>query len=243
VNSKLRAIVHMAGVSYIRVMDKLISAYIGGDRAPAFFDAAKTWPAVTKVDQNYGAILQELNVVLRQRQSIRSVHETLHWHPDIEGWRVLSIYFYGMRDQFPNQKLFPETVAVLDQIPNLVDGWFSILEPGKSIVAHRGTYRGFLRYHTAFKVPENNPPHIRVKDQFYTWKEGESVMFDDRHEHEVYNNSDDVRVVLITDVLRPLPWFLHYPNVLATIGLGRLFIRPAIKNKTLDLKADLLDVA
>lgn len=44
---------------------------------------------------------------------------------------------------------------------------------------------------------------MRVRDKFHTWKEGQSIVFDDSLEHEVYNQSDDIRVVLIA---------LHFAN-------------------------------
>jgi aspartyl/asparaginyl beta-hydroxylase (cupin superfamily) len=53
---------------------------------------------------------------------------------------------------------------------------------------------------------------MRVKDQYYTWKEGQSIVFDDSWEHEVYNRSDDLRVVLLVDFLRPMPLPLHVVN-------------------------------
>lgn len=53
---------------------------------------------------------------------------------------------------------------------------------------------------------------MRVRDQFHTWEEGRSIVFDDSLEHEVYNKSDDLRVVLIVDFLRPMPFRLHAIN-------------------------------
>jgi beta-hydroxylase len=45
---------------------------------------------------------------------------------------------------------------------------------------------------------------IRLDTDTYYWKEGESFIFDDTREHEVWNDSDAVRVVLFVDVLRPM---------------------------------------
>lgn len=115
---------------------------------------------------------------------------------------------------------------MLEEIPNLLCGWFSILEPKKSIKAHSGRYRGFLRYHIAFKVPADAPPKLRVKDESYEWKERESVLFDDRHEHEVYNESADYRIVLIVDVMRPLPWHFHLLNLVAVKSLSLIVAKP-----------------
>jgi aspartyl/asparaginyl beta-hydroxylase (cupin superfamily) len=99
----------------------------------------------------------------------------------------------------------PKTCAALDRIPRpyLSQAFFSILDPGKSIPAHTGPTRAYIRYHLGLRVPKENPPTIRVKDQHYTWKEGESVLFDDSWEHEITNHSNEVRAVLIVDVMRP----------------------------------------
>jgi aspartyl/asparaginyl beta-hydroxylase (cupin superfamily) len=45
---------------------------------------------------------------------------------------------------------------------------------------------------------------MRIKDQIVTWKEGEGFLFDDTWDHEVTNHSQDIRVVLVVDLLRPL---------------------------------------
>ena len=47
---------------------------------------------------------------------------------------------------------------------------------------------------------------MRVKDQLHTWEEGKSILFDDSWNHEVYNKSDDLRVVLLVDIFRPMPF-------------------------------------
>ena len=54
------------------------------------------------------------------------------------------------------------------------------------------------------------------------WKEGESILFDDSWEHEVYNKSNDIRVVLIVDFLRPMPFHLHAINWGITKTLNRV---------------------
>ena len=82
-------------------------------------------------------------------------------------------------------------------------------------------YLGYLRYHLGLVVPKNNPPSMRVNDQIHIWEEGKSILFDDSWEHEVYNKSDGLRVVLIVDLLRPMPRPLHAINTLLTHVLGR----------------------
>ena len=47
-----------------------------------------------------------------------------------------------------------------------------------------------------------------VRGRRYYWHEGEGVVFDDTYLHDAANESDDVRVVLWLDLLKPLPWYL-----------------------------------
>lgn len=120
-----------------------------------------------------------------------------------------------------NQARCPLTTALLHKIPNVYQAFFSILDPKKSIPAHSGSYLGYLRYHLGLQVPKDNPPRMRVKDQIHTWEEGRSIVFDDSWEHEVYNESEDIRAVLIVDFLRPLPLHLHATNWTVTRVLMR----------------------
>jgi aspartyl/asparaginyl beta-hydroxylase (cupin superfamily) len=57
------------------------------------------------------------------------------------------------------------------------------------------------------------PCAIERSEKYY-WHEGEGVVFDDTYLHEARNESDQPRVVLYLDLLKPLPWFLRYPNKL-----------------------------
>ena len=45
---------------------------------------------------------------------------------------------------------------------------------------------------------------MRVDDQIKVWKPGEAFVFDDTYEHEVRNDTDEERVVLILDFDRPM---------------------------------------
>ena len=107
----------------------------------------------------------------------------------------------------------PEDLGAAGRDPRALPG--VLLDPrgGKSIPVHEGPYRGYLRYHLGLVVPAEDPPSIRIKDQHYTWREGESILFDDSWEHEVINHCPEDRVVLIVDIRRPdaLPLRRHQP--------------------------------
>jgi beta-hydroxylase len=61
-----------------------------------------------------------------------------------------------------------------------------------------------MRYKLAIKVPRDRENvFICVNGEKYNWTEGEGVLFDDTYPHKVYNNTNEDRVVLYMDVLRP----------------------------------------
>src|SRR5690606_823226 len=81
------------------------------------------------------------------------------------------------------------------------------------IPPHRGPYAGVLRYHLGLIVPEPiSEVKIRVDKDFGYWEEGKSLIFDDTYEHEVWNNTDNYRVVLFVDFVRPLEGFVKKIN-------------------------------
>ena len=82
---------------------------------------------------------------------------------------------------------------------------FSILAPGYHIPAHKGVTKGILRSHLGLIIPkEREKCRIRVDDVITPWKEGEIFVFDDTYEHEVWNDTDEERVILLFDFDRPM---------------------------------------
>jgi beta-hydroxylase len=66
-------------------------------------------------------------------------------------------------------------------------------------------YKGVLRYHLGLIVPgPAGSCKIRVGNDVRSWQEGKSLIFDDSHPHEVWNECDSYRVVLFVDFVRPL---------------------------------------
>jgi len=192
-------------------LNKFYDLRIGGSRRPVFFDISATRPELLELDRNYQVIREELMGILSEKQAIPRYHEldqmqyniSARVNPDRD-WKIYPLNLMGVKPKAYCARC-PRTTALLDGIPGLFEAFFSILERGKSIPHHEGPYRGYIRYYLGLIVPEKNPPSIRVKDQEYTWKEGESVLFDDSWDHEVYNQCDADRVVLIVDIRRPMP--------------------------------------
>jgi ornithine lipid ester-linked acyl 2-hydroxylase len=119
------------------------------------------------------------------------------------------------------------------RIPGMTTARFSILSPRKHILDHRGPYKGVLRYHLGLIVPkETEACRIRVGEDFRHWEQGESMIFDDTYNHEVWNDTDETRVVLFVDVLRPLPspWAQLNRAIVKAIGYSP-FVLDAKRNQ------------
>jgi aspartyl/asparaginyl beta-hydroxylase (cupin superfamily) len=215
-------------VSYLRgplkylwpvvLLNAFFDRYTGGPNRPAFFDIDTTFPALNLITAHQSVIKEELDAILAAKRAIPSYHDIDFIQFPISGkldkdkdWKVFMLYAMGERPA-ANRSLCPGTCALLQEIPDLFQAFFSILDGGKSIPPHTGPYRGYLRYHLALKVPTKNPPSLRVANQWYVWQEGKAMLFDDTYYHEVVNKADDERVVLVVDVLRPMPPVAHFVN-------------------------------
>ena len=183
----------------------------GGRNRPVFFDVDRTCPQLRALERHFPAVRAELLSRLAEKGAIPRYHDLDPMQTNISGtvdadkdWKVFYLYAIGEKPA-ANRASCPTTSRLLDDVPGLFQAFFSILDGGKSVPAHCGPYRGYLRYHLAIVVPEANPPSIRIKDQHYTWKEGESILFDDSWNHEVTNKAEADRVVLIVDIRRPMP--------------------------------------
>ena len=212
---------------WINMINAFIDVHIGCKRRPVSFDVTKTYPSLDELTQRSAEIRREVEAILPYKDCIPRYHEvdgnqkyiSSQIDPD-KAWRTF-MFTSVMRRNDANTSKCPLTGDMVAKVPGVVNAFFSILDPGKSIPAHNGGYHGILRYHLALIVPEVDPPHMRVKDEIHQWREGVAYMFDDSWLHEVTNHSAGVRVVLILDVLRPLPLLPHALNTLALWWMGR----------------------
>ena len=121
-----------------------------------------------------------------------------------EGWRVFNLVLFH-REVPGNAQRCPALMRHLRRIPGLQSAMLSILTPGTRIPPHRDPNKGVIRYHLAFKVPRDRENcFIEVGGERYSWAEGAGVVFDDAYVHRVENSTDEHRVILFADLLRPL---------------------------------------
>ena len=173
---------------------------------PCVYDQA-AFPWAAAIEREWRVIRQELDRVMMRKAELPNVQEitadarSLSQDAD---WKIFPLIAYGIRSQ-PNIELCPETWRVVQSIPGLRTAMFSILEPGKRLPPHRGPYNGVLRLHLGLLVPEpRERAAIRVGPEQHHWTEGRVLIFDDAYEHEAWNETGHVRVVLFVDFERPM---------------------------------------
>ena len=120
----------------------------------------------------------------------------------LPGWNTFNLFIHGERVE-ENCRLCPTTVALLESLPRFEKQhiMFSALNPHSHLPPHYGPMNGILRAHLPLVVPEGC--RIRVGNDVRTWQEGKVLVFDDSYNHEVWNDSDQTRVVLFVNFWHP----------------------------------------
>ena len=205
-----------------RPMEWLVRRFSSVGDCPLFAPAEFDW--IPDLETRWPAIRDELNELLRRRERIPSFHEVSEQQVKItqdDKWKTYWLCAYG-RKLVDNCRRCPETARLIEAIPEIKTAFFSILGPRKHIPEHRGPYSGVLRYHLGLVVPRRKELcRIRVASETVHWEEGRSLVFDDTFPHEVWNDTDEERVILFIDFARPLPFLLAVMNEAVIRLFGR----------------------
>jgi ornithine lipid ester-linked acyl 2-hydroxylase len=194
-----------AGAAALRGLERMVLRSSLVPTSPFLDPALLPWTA--ELEAHWREMREELDAVLVHHdalpnfQDISTDQATI---TDDDRWKTFFLFGFGFRSE-ANCARCPRTAELLERVPGMTTAFFSILSPGKHIGAHRGPYRGFLRYHLGLRIPAPaDASGISVGGQVAHWEEGRSLLFDDGYEHFAWNDTDGVRAVLFMDVERPL---------------------------------------
>lgn len=121
-------------------------------------------------------------------------------------WSALHLYKLGKLVE-ENAAKCPATMRALQHAPQpdqpgrTPAAMFSLLRPKTRIPPHNGVTNSRLVTHLALIIPEGC--RFRVGSDSRQWVPGKAWVFDDTIEHEAWNDSDKLRVVLIFDIWHP----------------------------------------
>lgn len=194
--------------------DALISRW-GGEPSEVWDPAAFAW--VAEVEQARPAITAEYHRFRAGGASVPHVAEIAGLQPgsqeaidaapnDGGAWRTLILVANGgWIDEIA--EAFPATRTALAHCPQMTTVGFSVLEGHGHIDDHADPNRGALRYQLPLVVPgAAGACRIRVGERVIEWHEGASVLFDVAVMHEVWNDTDEDRVLLMVETVMPLPF-------------------------------------
>jgi aspartyl/asparaginyl beta-hydroxylase (cupin superfamily) len=178
-----------------------------------FFDRGY-FPWMEAVEAETDAIRTEFLDVLRSDEGFTPYIE---YPPDVPHnqwaelnhsprWSAFHLYKMGARVE-ANATRCPRTMRALEQVPQPLQpgrtpvAMFSLLKPRTRIPPHTGVTNVRLVAHLPLIVPRSCG--FRVGNETREWVPGKAWVFDDTLEHEAWNDSDSLRVVLIFDVWHP----------------------------------------
>lgn len=191
-------------------VNRVVTRYSAVPDLPVF--EAGDFPGLAILGDNWTAIRDEAAAVVAHRNAVPALRDISPDHADIatdDKWKSFFLVGYGHHAE-DNRRRCPETARLVDAVPGLNSAFFSIIEPGARIPPHFGVTKGLLTCHLGLIVPDGNC-RMRVADRVVAWRDGESLVFDDTYEHEVWNDTSAVRVVLLVQFKRPV----RYPGKLA----------------------------
>lgn len=174
--------------------------FIPGVPARPFYEPSEfEW--AKPLEDAYPIIKEELMGVLNQDGKGFSAYMT-EYQTQVSGWNTFNLFFFGKKNE-ENCARCPRTAALLESLPRFERDhiMFSALNPHKRITPHTGPMNGIIRAHLGLVVPRG--AYIRVGPDERTWEEGKLLVFDDSFEHEVWNHSDYVRIVLFINFWHP----------------------------------------
>lgn len=174
------------------------------NRGGGFLDP-KDYPFVEELERN-APIIRTVLDMLPARAFARSKHrfippggrEALARMLHAEGWDVFGVYRFG-KIIGANAALCPRTTEIVEKIRGVLTAGFSRLAAGAHIKPHSGT-SDLVRCHLGLVIPSSC--RFRVGNEIRQWEENKCLLFDKLVEHEVWNDSAEDRIVLVSDFMK-----------------------------------------
>jgi aspartyl/asparaginyl beta-hydroxylase (cupin superfamily) len=179
------------------------------------FHDRSNFPQLHLLDAATAIIREEFDALMRAEAAEMVPYIQYPEHVPLAQWKELNnsrewtaIHLIQNGDPVEaNARHCPKTIALLAKLdqprirgaaPNAM---FSLLAPHTRIPPHTGVANTRLVCHLPLIVPPNCG--FRVGASTREWNVGKSFVFDDTIEHEAWNESGELRVVLIVDLWQP----------------------------------------
>jgi len=187
------------------------------------FISLNNYPELNILNDNYKIILEELNYILEN--GLWANYDDLHGKDIFRKgnmeyvlsemknsetkvdkitknpkWKMFGLLF---NKQPVSENLCPKTIELLKSIPCIINAGFSCLEPNKRTDAHSDDNDIYYRYQLPLIVPKGNTG-FKVNNTSINYELGKPFIFDDCMSHQAWNDTNEIRVVLICDIDRKI---------------------------------------
>ncbi len=215
-----------------RPTNRILVKYSKVGDPPVYGEGVFPWQK--EIEAKWETIRDEALAVLNHREAVPVLRQISPDHDRIavdEKWQSFFLWGYGYKVP-ENCRRCPETAKIVECVPGLRSAFFSVHAPGLHIPRHKGVTKGMLTCHLGLSVPrEREKCRMMVEDQELVWQAGKSFVFDDTYHHEVWNDTEDDRVILLIQFDRPLrfPGNLLYKAFMRAIRWSP-FVQDAKRN-------------
>jgi beta-hydroxylase len=118
-------------------------------------------------------------------------------------WKSFYLKVYDL--ELPSAAaMAPKTLAMIDRVPGMNLALFAVLMPGKKLGQHHDPFAYTLRYSLGLSTPNSEDCGLVVNGETYHWRDGDGIVFDETYLHSAYNDTETPRIILMTDVDRPM---------------------------------------
>jgi len=198
----------------------IVMYFIYGAKKTTNFISLQKYPEMDILVKNYDKILNELNYVLKN--SLWTNYDELHkknifqesTNEEIQLRLKNNVSKINTNTTMPSWKIYglllnkkqienhcPITKQLLQSIPYVINAGFSCLEAGKITDYHSDDNVNYYRYQLPLIVP-NGDTKFRSVNEVIEYIPNEPFIFDDSKLHQAWNLTNDIRIVLIVDILK-----------------------------------------
>jgi len=213
----LQEAIYTAGIEagvYLSRYQRPINAIEGLRAKPVWTDRETGFKdSLDKIRENWKVIRDEGQELMKDKR-IWGVDPGWRGLPSSRGWwgevpiKGVALHKASEQAQFCKNALF--TCRMIQQFPEAsgcpkCKASFSLVQAGTVIPAHAGPTNTRLRAHLGLVVPKSGDVHMRIANQTVSWKPGKWTIIDDSFEHQIVNESQKPRLILIID--------FHHPDI------------------------------
>jgi aspartyl/asparaginyl beta-hydroxylase (cupin superfamily) len=186
---------------------------------PSFIDDSFAWSI--EFEANWQLVLGELNQYLKNNQP-EAYFNTSMVNAE-NSWKTISLKWWDIEFR-KRQCYFPKTMEIVRKYPEIISLSFNQLAPKGKILPHCGDTNAIYRCHLGLEVPASLPvTGFRVREETRSWSNGKWLIFMDAYNHEAFNLSDQKRIIMVVDVLRPE--FQSHKRKVISVVLTSLFLQ------------------